>query len=87
MTVTLDLPAESERELIERAREAGQSVPEFMLRALASVGVNVGQPKPKRQLRGYGIAAHLGVSCEDVHRQHQEEIERDAEREQRWQGA
>ena len=77
MTLTLELPAEVERALEEKARDSGQSVTEYALQLLAREAGNGVATQPKRQARSSGIAAHLGISSEDIHREHREEVERD----------
>lgn len=86
MTLTLELPVEIEQVLEKKARDSGQSLTEYALQVLARETAAEGAVEPKRRARSFGIAAHLGISSENIHREHREEIERDAEREHRHRG-
>lgn len=78
MTLTLELPAEVERALEEKARDSGQSVAEYALELLArETAPTPARPRANALLGRY---AHLRVSSEDIHREHREEVERDERR-------
>ena len=79
MTITIEVAPETEARLQEKARRAGVGLDTF-LRSIVEREADVETPaetKRKRVLSGYGIAAHLNVSSEDVHRDRRAEVERD----------
>jgi len=76
MTLTLELPAEVERALEEKARHAGQSVSEYALHLLARES---GATKARAESL-LGKYARLRVSSEDIHRDRRKEVERDEQR-------
>jgi hypothetical protein len=84
MMLTIELPPEMQAQLQEKAERSAQPVENYVL---SLVRRDLMAPKAKRKLVGYGAAAHLGVSSEDVHRARREEVALEEEREAYYQQA
>ncbi len=74
MTLVLELPKEIEEKLDELAREKSVTREEIALECLRAIA----QPKPRRQLKSWDIAAHVpGFSSANIHRARREEVARE----------
>ncbi|MDQ3812805.1 MAG: hypothetical protein M3347_02510 [Armatimonadota bacterium] len=81
MIVTLELAPETEDRLQAKAARCGMAPDDYVRQLVERDLSEVPTPKePASRLRGYGIAAHLPVRSEDVHRAHRQEVERETER-------
>lgn len=74
MTLVLELPKEIEDRLEELARQKSTTREEIALEVLRALP----SPQPRKQLKSWGIAAHLaGFSSENIHRARREEVARE----------
>jgi hypothetical protein len=66
MTLTLDLPADLEKDLVAEATRMGLSLPEYALRVLAAGYPAAGRPRTGRDLVAYWQAEGLIGSRPDI---------------------
>lgn len=93
MTLNLELAPELEEKIAQQAQQQGQSVAEYVTAMLREK--TEAPAKPRRELKGYGMFAHLGPRVDDFLAERREEAEtemrqaeeRDKLRRERHEGA
>ncbi len=73
MTLILELPKEIEEKLDELARAQATTREEIALETLRALPA----PKPRRELKSWGLLAGSGISSADITRDRREEVARD----------
>ncbi len=69
MTVTLELTKEDEDTLAIAAAKEGLEPRDYLLHLVRQLPT----AQNKRELRGYGMLAHLGATVEEFHQERQED--------------